>query len=78
MTDTQNTHTESKEEVFSIRCYELDGIVYVPHYKHPNSYVGPGYGKQHNNEYSAYMLERRGAKPRYEVLWKRHKSYYEE
>jgi hypothetical protein len=67
--------------------YKLNGITYVPHYT-KDCYVGPNYsayeGIQDNEgnrmyftdrsrEYSAYDLEKAGAKKVVELLWTRGK-----
>lgn len=67
-------------------CFELNGIVYVPHYLdgHKGLYVGPGFWepsdrsplapppyKYSSRKYTDYELTQAGAKVRMEVLWSR-------
>jgi hypothetical protein len=41
--------------------YTLAGITYLPHYIKKNSYVKPGYGRQHYCEFTAAQLVNAGA-----------------
>lgn len=48
------------------RCYEMDGLLYVPHYTRDGVYVGPG---QRERTLTALQVER--AQPVMRGLWPR-------
>lgn len=57
-----------------VTAYRLSNVLYVPHYRHPSRFVGPGYHEQNNpTTYSAETLLDAGAKPSEEFLWPRPK-----
>lgn len=35
--------SDSKMSTHPAKCYRLNGILYVPHYKKPGQFVGPGF-----------------------------------
>jgi hypothetical protein len=41
--------------------YTLKGIKYVPHYKNPSAYVGPGYPRSNRNWFTKEQLLAAGA-----------------
>lgn len=43
------------------KVYKLGGLIYVPHYRNPNAYVGPGYPRWTANTYSRVELMDAGA-----------------
>lgn len=51
--------------------YKLGDIIYLPHYKHVNTYVRPGYGREHFDTYTAAQLIFAGAKTWTEYLFTR-------
>jgi len=51
--------------------YTLNGITYLPHYRHVNAYVKPGYGRAHFEEMSAAELIFAGAITSTEYLFSR-------
>lgn len=52
--------------------YRLGQIVYVPHYRRPTEFVGPGYHEEKNRvSYSASQLSDAGATPEQMFLWPR-------
>ena len=59
------------EDLFPYTTYVLGGITYVPHYTEVGMYVGPGYPQKTNRMYTAGELQRAGARPVTEALWKR-------
>lgn len=63
--------SDSKAVTYPYTALVLDGITYVPHYTEPELFVGPGFGRQHNNTRTAVQLRLRGARPVTEHLWKR-------
>jgi hypothetical protein len=42
--------------------FKLHGITYVPHYKNPDAYVGPGYPRHTTNWFTESKLLELGAK----------------
>ena len=64
-----------RAETFPTTCYVYRGILYVPHYKTADSYVGPGFGNRHLNAYSRDFLLRVGAIETTEMLWSRAKDH---
>jgi hypothetical protein len=50
-----------------VKCMELNGIIYVPHYRQ-NGYAYPGIRK-HDLPLSEYQLVQAGAKPVQEFLY---------
>ena len=61
---------DPKAELVMTPCYSLNGILYVPHYK-KQTYVRPGYGRTHLEEYSWLALLSLGAKKIMTPLWDR-------
>lgn len=58
------------------RVYELDGIVFVPHYKNRDLYVGPGYpigagDPDPKHTRTEFQLVAAGAKVNKILLWPR-------
>lgn len=53
-------------------------ITYVPHYRFPHIYVGPGYPKHNAKHWGAKELESLGAKPQKAMLWQRPKHTFQE
>lgn len=49
-------------ELFPSVVYKLRGITYVPHYKNPDAYVGPGYPNNGRIWYTREQLLAAGAK----------------
>lgn len=41
--------------------YKLGAILYLPHYKEADVFVGPGYGRNNFEHYTAFELMRAGA-----------------
>ena len=67
-----NAMDQNKQvSLYEQAAYELRGIVYVPHYRNSDIYVGPGYPRHNMTRYSAAELELMGANPRIEFLWSR-------
>jgi hypothetical protein len=64
-----------QEPKFLTTCYLRGGILYVPHYKDADKFVGPGYCKQNVNCYSADLLLNKGAVETSEMLWSRSKDH---
>ena len=51
--------------------YVLNGITYVPHYRNPSVFVGPGYPRFTRQRYSDTDLRNAGAQQGSFPLWKR-------
>lgn len=51
--------------------YTLKNIKYVPHYRNPDAYVGPGYPRSNSNWYTKEQLLLAGAKESIEHLLSR-------
>ncbi len=67
-----NAMDQNKQvSLYEQAAYELRGIVYVPHYRNSDIFVGPGYPRHNVTRYSAEELMLMGAKPRVEFLWSR-------
>lgn len=47
------------------------GVVYVPHFHHPKTWVGPGYGFHNDKEYSESKLRALGAIDSMRLLYKK-------
>lgn len=60
-----------KAETFETTCYMYRDILYVPHYNGQDAFVGPGYGTNHRNSYTADFLLSVGAVEITRPLWKR-------
>jgi hypothetical protein len=55
-----------------VTVYRLGRIVYVPHYRYPEKFVGPGYHEQKRRvSYSDRELCEAGATPELMFLWPR-------
>ena len=59
------------DEKRTYTCYKLGATLYVPSYGDVTAFVGPGFGKTHNNTHSAQELLDLGATKTTEFLWKR-------
>ena len=70
MNKTSEIEFDSTPVVMQI-VYDLGGIKYVPHYRKPGVFVGPGYYRDNMLEYSARYLEVAGAKSNLYPLWER-------
>ena len=57
MADKQPVYAEH----FPYKVYKLRGITYVPHYKNPDAYVGPGYPNNGRTWYTSEQLLAAGA-----------------
>jgi len=62
---------DNREETFMQTVYVLDGVTYVPHYRSPSVFVGPGYPRFTTQRYSAEELRDAGAQKGDLPLWKR-------
>jgi hypothetical protein len=62
---------ESLAEVVPQPCYELGGILYLPHYNKEHVYVSPGYPEFHTNTYTRTELVMLGAVKVMNPLWPR-------
>ena len=62
---------DNKEETFMQTVYVLNGITYVPHYRNPSVFVGPGYPRFTRQRYSDTDLRNAGAQQGSFPLWKR-------
>ena len=53
-------------------CYRVRDVLYVPHYKTPKAYVGPGYiGKRDQFTLTKEQLHEMGGVPEPHFLWPR-------
>ena len=52
-------------------AYIANGIIYLPHYRNDQVYVGPGYPKRNQILWTAKELEAAGAKRMAMMLWHR-------
>lgn len=66
MINMRDTHELREENV-----YYLDGIYYLPHYRNPHVYIGPGYPRLNVKRYSEKELAEAGAKITRKMLWPR-------
>jgi len=62
------------KDLIETTVYTLKGVTYVPHYRNPSVYVGPGYPRFNQTRYAAHELIDAGAKSREMLLWTR--SHY--
>ena len=67
---------KERADLENTTVYELCGIVYVPHYKNPSLFVGPGYphgegGPKTEFTKTAKELIAAGAVAKEMMLWKR-------
>lgn len=62
---------EHAEETFMQTVYILGEVMYVPNYRNPHVYVGPGYPLFNKNRYSEEELVYAGAKRSGFPLWRR-------
>jgi hypothetical protein len=60
-----------KEETFMQIAYVLNGITYLPHYRNPSVFVGPGYPRFILQRYSDTDMFNAGAQQGKLPLWKR-------
>ena len=51
--------------------YIKHGVTYVPHYEKPGIWVGPGYGRHNDTEYTETMMEAAKAIKQEMMLWPR-------
>lgn len=63
---TERTPTYADRHPYKV--YKLRGITYVPHYKNPDAYVGPGYPNNGRVWYTKEQLMAAGAKESAEHL----------
>ena len=61
---TKETHREAT-------TYLKDGVEYVPHYFKPGIWVGPGYGRHNETEYTEEQLIVADAVAKETMLWPR-------
>ena len=59
---------ESREITSAQKALTLNGVRYLPHYRIPGVFVGPG---RPAPQFTEYELESRGAKPEKVLLWPR-------
>lgn len=59
---------------FPCTTYKWGQLTFVPHYAKHNVWVGPGYGSNHQTEWTAQALVAVGAKPVKGLLWSRPSS----
>lgn len=59
------------KDLIETTVYTLKGVTYVPHYRNPSVYVGPGYPRFNQTRYAAHELIDAGAKSREMLLWSR-------
>ena len=52
-------------------AYKLGDITYVPHYRNPGIFVGPGYPTHNKRRFTASELMQAGATSVTEFLWTR-------
>jgi hypothetical protein len=62
---------ENREETFMQTVFILNEVTYVPHYRNPSVFVGPGYPIFNKERYSQEQLVAGGAKRSALALWKR-------
>jgi hypothetical protein len=62
---------ENREETFMQTVFILNEVTYVPHYRNPSVFVGPGYPIFNKDRYSQEQLVSGGAKRSALALWKR-------
>jgi len=62
---------DNKEEIFMQTVYTLGEVMYVPHYRNPHVFVGPGYPLFNKYRYSEEQLVFAGAQRGGFPLWKR-------
>ena len=60
-----------KEETHMQTVYVLNNITYLPHYRNPSVFVGPGYPRFTLQRYSDTDLRNAGAQQGGFPLWKR-------
>jgi len=63
----QNKQVQTHEQT----VYVLRGIVYVPHYRNKDIFVGPGYPRHNMTLYTAADLLALGAVESVDFLWSR-------
>jgi hypothetical protein len=51
--------------------FNLNGVIYMPHYKDAKLYVGPGYPRVNKSVYTSAELLEVGAKASMLNIWKR-------
>ena len=62
---------ESKEETFMQTVYTLGEVTYVPHYRNPKVFVGPGYPIFNKFRYTEEQMVYAGAVRNAFPLWRR-------
>lgn len=59
------------KDLIETTVYKKNGVTYVPHYRNPSVYVGPGYPKFTLARYSVSELIAAGAESKTMMLWPR-------
>ena len=62
---------KDKEETVLQIVYIAKGITYVPHFRNPSVFVGPGYPRHTQTQYSVNDLIQGGARKEAHLLWRR-------
>ena len=62
---------DNHAEKFETKVYLLHRIKYVPHYRSKEVYVGPGYPRPTQAQYTAAQLINAGAQEITEMMWAR-------
>jgi hypothetical protein len=62
--------TDARMERDLMHCFQLNGILYIPHYRTAN-FVGPGHSTENPIEYTAKALVLAGAQRILQPLWLR-------
>lgn len=62
--------TEKRMELDLVSCFQLNSVLYVPHYRTAN-FVGPGHSTDNPIEYTAAQLVMAGAQRILQPLWPR-------
>jgi hypothetical protein len=76
MTGLNNMSLEDKdiEDTLLQTVYIANGVTYVPHYRNTSVFVGPGYPRHTQAQYSANDLIQGGAQKGMALLWRRSSS----
>jgi hypothetical protein len=62
------------EQTLLQTVYTANGVTYVPHYRNTSVFVGPGYPRRTQAQYSANDLVQGGAQRELALLWRRSSS----
>jgi hypothetical protein len=62
------------EDTLLQTVYTANGVTYVPHYRNTSVFVGPGYPRHTQTQYSADDLVQGGAQRGMALLWRRSSS----